>query len=139
MTEASVRNGTGDRVLLVEDDGESRRTLAAMITALGYAVETASNGREAIERYRAEPTTIGVVVTDLDMPVLDGEGLIERLVAHRSPCAVLVLSGNSGNLGPELVRREDAVTTFLRKPVALEELGRALAEAVAHYRRLGGR
>ena len=64
-------------VLVVEDEAESRDTLRELLELEGYQVETASNGKAALELLETiEPC---VVLLDLFMPVMDGWQVINRL------------------------------------------------------------
>ncbi len=78
-------------VLLVEDSDLTREMLAALLGRLGYRVVEAVNGRDALERLPAADPAL--VITDLDMPVMDGFRLIERIRGHhrfgRLPIVVL--------------------------------------------------
>lgn len=65
------------RVLLVEDSDLTREMLIAAVGRLGYEVLDAANGRQGVDTARAR--TPDVIMTDLDMPVLNGCGLIEEL------------------------------------------------------------
>ncbi len=71
--------GTRSTVLVVEDERESRDTLRELLELEGYRVETAVNGREALERLSALPDSICIMLLDLVMP--DGWQVIEQLKA----------------------------------------------------------
>ena len=85
------------RILLVEDHTASRTTLAILLETSGYEVDTAANGREAVELLARQG--YDVVVSDIQMPAMDGielyrhiqqrwPALARRVVfmtAHRSP------------------------------------------------------
>ncbi|WP_437592809.1 response regulator [Sorangium sp. So ce1000] len=60
------------RILIVDDDAAIRRTLSELLEEEGYAVACASNGREALACLRDDPASIGLVLLDLMMPVMDG-------------------------------------------------------------------
>jgi len=67
-----------DRPVLVVDDGpENRQFLRTLLTAEGYAVETASDGRDAL--LRLPQCAPAVIVLDLEMPVMDGLSFCHRL------------------------------------------------------------
>jgi class 3 adenylate cyclase len=68
-------------VLVVDDDAANRDVLARRLDRLGYAVREAENGREALEVMAAEP--VDLVLLDLNMPELDGYGVLER--RHADP------------------------------------------------------
>lgn len=64
-------------LLLVDDSLMALSVLKAALEAAGYRTETAADGRQALERF--EKGGIGMVVTDFEMPVLDGLGLVSAL------------------------------------------------------------
>ena len=66
-------------VLIVEDEADSRETLRELLELEGYRVETAVNGKEALDRISAIGDENCVVLLDLFMPVLDGWQVIEQL------------------------------------------------------------
>jgi CheY-like chemotaxis protein len=111
------------RVLVVEDDQEIREILAEVLIDQGYLVETATNGREALDRIHAcRPC---VMLLDLMMPVMDGWELLTELEAEGSvpSLPVVVVSAAHEAEPPKGVRR------YLRKPVPIERL----LEAVKTY------
>jgi two-component system chemotaxis response regulator CheY len=67
------------RLLLVEDEANMVRTLAKILVRKGYEVEAACTGQEALGRLSA--ATYDLVITDLNMPVMDGMTLIRQLRA----------------------------------------------------------
>lgn len=68
-------------ILVVEDEKESRDTLKELLELEGYRVETAVNGREALDRLAAIGDQICIVLLDLFMPVMDGWQVIDQLKA----------------------------------------------------------
>jgi len=72
-----ARRATPPRVLLVEDEVNMARTLSKILARKGYAVRVARNGEEALAALAAEPAD--VIVTDLNMPVMDGMQLLRHL------------------------------------------------------------
>lgn len=80
------------RVLVVDDTPMNRDLLTRRVTREGHAVEVAANGREALERLRAEP--FDLVLLDVQMPVMDGPALLAvlREDAVLSHVPVIVIS-----------------------------------------------
>jgi CheY-like chemotaxis protein len=118
---SEVRN----RVLVVEDHADSRELLAEFLEALGYEVDVAGHGREALELLRrASPPT--VMVLDLMMPVMSGWELMRHVredPALRS-LPVIVVSGAGDAQGlPE------GILGAVPKPVDLGVLRAFLQEA----------
>jgi CheY-like chemotaxis protein len=65
------------RILLVEDEVNMARTLAKILQRKGYEVTTAANGEEAVRALAASAAE--VIITDLNMPVMDGMALLRHL------------------------------------------------------------
>src|SRR5580698_3911457 len=121
------------RVLVVDDEESQRTALAGMIALWGYAVETAADGQEALEKLQVYDAH--VMLTDLKMPRMDGTELLQRLRAEGGGPPSIVLTAH-GSL-------ETAVSTindlgafwFLEKPVQSAAL-RVLLERAAQQGRL---
>jgi CheY-like chemotaxis protein len=116
-------------ILLVEDDEAIRSALAELLADMeeGYRIVQAVNGREAINALYA--TAVDLVVTDLNMPVLDGFALLAHLMgAHaRTPVIVLTAYGTA-----ETRRQLDQVgASYLEKPLDLPKLPRVVREKLA--------
>src|SRR3984893_760675 len=79
---------TPARVLVVDDEENQRTGLAGMIALWGYEVETATDGQDALDKlatFRAH-----VIVTDLNMPRMTGQELLQRLKDQAgSPAAIV--------------------------------------------------
>src|SRR6202030_3860424 len=93
---------TPTRVLVVDDEESQRTALAGMIALWGYVVETAGDGKEALEKL--ESFGAHVIVTDLKMPRMDGTEMLQRLRAEGGGPQSIVLTAH-GNL-------ETAVSTI---------------------------
>jgi two-component system, NtrC family, response regulator AtoC len=121
---------TGYTVLVVEDEIEVRSYLEMALQCLGYSVEVAQDGREVISCLQSGKNTISVVLLDLLMPECDG---IETLIAIRRlsvDLPVIVVSGASSTLNVVSAMKSGA-TDFLCKPIAHEDLQRAIQRALA--------
>lgn len=131
-----LASGTVPRptVLVAEDDAINQRVIAKQLALLGYPFELASDGEEALARWRE--TRHRLVLSDLHMPRLDGLGLVRALRAEeeRSDDArrtrVLAVTANAlrGEDRKALAAGFDA---YLIKPIALQTLGDALAQWTA--------
>ena len=100
-------------VLIVEDEPLTREGVALVLSMSGYRVTTATNGVQGVEAYRNDPADI--LVTDLEMPRLDGAGLIAQLRALRPDLPAVVVTGESA---PDLrtIGSAGVRTTVLTKP-----------------------
>ena len=77
-----------NKVLVVEDDNVSRKLLCTMIESSGFSIAAASNGKEAIDLYNENP--FPVVVTDLEMPEVDGNELINYINGFENDTVIIV-------------------------------------------------
>ena len=121
------------RVLVVDDEDDQRQLLAEIVSALGFAVDTAADGQEAMEAQAASPAD--VIVTDLMMPRLDGFGLLRGLQALGDATPTIVLTA-FGNIEKAISIVHDLKAFwFLEKPVQPNVL-RTLVERAATQKRL---
>jgi DNA-binding response OmpR family regulator len=108
------------RILVVEDDEDSREMLKALLESKGFEVTTAENGLEGLEAAKAERPDI--IVTNICMPKLDGVGLIEyiREQPEFDTVPIVVLSAvGSGDRSRAVKAGADQVMTKPVDPGAL--------------------
>jgi two-component system, OmpR family, response regulator MprA len=107
------------RILVVDDDAAVRDSLARTLRFEGYQVQTACDGREAIEAVRGgEPDA---VVLDVSMPVLDGLQACRELRADGVLLPVLMLTARD-SVGDRVAGLDAGADDYLIKPFALQEL-----------------
>jgi two-component system cell cycle sensor histidine kinase/response regulator CckA len=120
---------TGGTVLLVEDDEAVRRTLAALLDALGFAVLVAAGWREATGLAGRTDVSVDLLLTDVVMPELSGKELYERLRAVRPGLPVLYMSGYTADIIVDHGILEDGVH-LIQKPFTMDDLARAIRTAL---------
>jgi CheY-like chemotaxis protein len=121
-------------VLIVEDDAGSRDEYCEFLTTLGYRCHPAADGTKALEMIARNPS-IGIVLTDLAMPALDGLSLLSELQARFTPFRPLVPIVVTGMATLETAveaMRSDAID-FLPKPVSPAMLSAAMRRASARW------
>ncbi|WP_028218729.1 hybrid sensor histidine kinase/response regulator [Paraburkholderia oxyphila] len=118
-------------VLIAEDNLLNRSLLRDQLRTLGANVTDAKDGEEALARL--DDAHIDVVLTDLNMPKMNGYQLLQ---AARAKQAALPVYAVSGNALPEQIAqgRQSGFTDYLSKPVPLAELARVLADVAANLR-----
>jgi type II secretory ATPase GspE/PulE/Tfp pilus assembly ATPase PilB-like protein/ActR/RegA family two-component response regulator len=109
-------------IMIVDDDAVQRLMAEAVLTGSGYGVITAANGLEAIELLVANPET-ALIVTDLDMPQMDGQAFLARVRHHPtfSSLPMIVLTGNADTTR-EFSLMDAGADDYLRKPVDPQRL-----------------
>jgi CheY-like chemotaxis protein len=101
-----------------------------MLERCGFAVLRASDGREAVELFRARASDIVCVLLDLAMPRMDGEETYRELRRIQPGVRVVLASGYSD---PEIAQRfrGAGLAGFIAKPYRVEALSAKLREALA--------
>ena len=114
-------------VLVVDDEDMVLETSARMLATLGFTVQRAGGGREAIEIFRQKAHELDLVVLDMVMPGIDGEEVYRHIKEMRPDARVLISSGfeSSGRMIEVLNQNCDG---FLRKPFSLGELSEKVQE-----------
>lgn len=106
----------GARLLVADDNKVNRLLLARNVTLQGHRAETAADGREALERLRAEP--FDLLLLDMEMPELDGFQVLERMKGDAKLREVPVIVTSSLEGLDHVVRCiELGADDFLKKPV----------------------
>lgn len=120
--------GSG-RVLVVDDEEIVRTVTARVLTALGYSVVTAADGREAIDTLHRSSEPIHAVLMDLTMPKLDGVAAFEELRRLKQDLPVILMSGYNEQ---DAVARFAAsgLAGFLQKPFSAEMLSAKIGKAL---------
>lgn len=121
------------RVLIVDDEENQRRGLASMISAWGFAAETACDGQEAIEKL--QNFDAHVVITDLMMPRVDGFELLRRLTQRGSRATSIVLTAFGSIETAISTIHELGAFWFLEKPIKADVM-RVLLDRAASQSRL---
>jgi len=118
------------KVLIVDDEASQRSGLAAMVSAWGMSPETAGDGNDALLKLNDFPAD--VIITDLNMPGLDGFGFLQRLrdSGEMPPTIVLTAFGNI-ETGVKTVHELGAYW-FLEKPIQPGTLEVLLRRAGSH-------
>lgn len=114
------------RVLLVEDNELNLEIASELLGMTGVQVETAGNGRQAVERFMASPENYyDIIFMDIQMPVMDGYEAVRRIRSlGRSDAWTVWIVAMTANAFVEDVRlsREAGMNEHVSKPVDLERL-----------------
>lgn len=110
-------------ILVVDDDTDFREGLRVALEMKGYQVEEAGNGKEALEQIERKPPLL--VLLDLQMPVMNGRELLQKLraTADTKDVPVVIISGFGFEWEAELMGAQG----YVGKPFEPEELERTIA------------
>lgn len=128
----SVTQAEADRrlVLLADDHSTNRAVLARQVHVLGYAAETAENGRQALDKWRSG--RFSLVITDCNMPEMDGYTLarsIRQIESEEGRGRVPIIACTANALAGEAEACFAAgMDDYLTKPVGLHDLQQKLTQ-----------
>ena len=120
------------RVLLADDERAIAITLADDLRRVGFDVETASDGKEALARYRAG--RFDVVVTDLNMPGMTGMELLDAIKRSETAAEVIIITGY-GTIDSAVDAMRKGAFDYVLKPFNNDEILEKLRK-IAEFRRL---
>jgi DNA-binding NtrC family response regulator len=126
----SGRAGAGASVLVVDDEAAVRRFAARVLEREGYGVLQASDGAEALDVVRAQAAPVGVVVSDIVMPRLNGVELMQALSVSHPRLPVILMSGYATAALSELGIA--APCSILTKPFLAERLLAEVQRCIHH-------
>ena len=120
--------GTGQVLLVADDNRQVRAIMAGTLEAAGYRVLQAVDGIAATEVFAAHPETLALAILDVDMPRMSGLECLERLRARRPALPVIVISGLADvHLTDEQARN----ATLLKKPFRMAKLTALVARMLS--------
>jgi PAS domain S-box-containing protein len=124
-TDAGVAAARGQLVLVAEDNDTSRLIIEHQLAALGFAAEFAVDGDHALGMWRQGRERYGLLITDLQMPGLDGYQLATAIRSEEQPPRCMPIVGFTASaLDDEVQRCERAgMNAVLSKPLHIDELG----------------
>jgi CheY-like chemotaxis protein len=128
--------GSGQTILVVDDVEEQREIASAILQRLGYRVDTAASGEEAVARIAAE--SFDLLLLDMIMePGMDGLDTYLRILEIRPSQTAVLASGYSKT---ERVRQalNRGASAYLRKPYTMDMLGHAVRKALAASQKTDG-
>ena len=126
--QTGVQTCSPGTILFVDDEPEVRKLARVCLEQAGYKMIEADDGQKAVELFQAEREQIGLVVTDVLMPRLDGLGLATHLHKEDPELPILLLSGHM--LEEDLWAEGNARLRYLMKPYRLQDLASAVMDLV---------
>lgn len=117
-------------ILIAEDDAAARKMVGGMVSSMGLVPILCRDGLRAWETFQDNPD-IALVITDVQMPNMDGRQLIQQLraVPERADLPVLIMSAV---VGPREIADllERGATAFLPKPVSYDDVSEYVARSL---------
>ncbi|MEM6401230.1 MAG: PAS domain S-box protein [Cyanobacteria bacterium P01_D01_bin.116] len=126
-------NGSGELILVVDDEPAIRKITKSSLETYNYRVLTASNGIEALEIYTKYQQEINLVLLDMMMPEMDGETTIKLLQKINSKVKIVAISGLVLNYNA-VSNQSLCIKAFMPKPCTGKELLHTIAKVSRDFR-----
>ena len=119
------------KILLIEDEYLVRESYVEMLHFLNYNVETADNGVQGVEKVKNGD--FDIVITDLNMPVMDGMATLRQIKKDKPEVEVIVVTGFA-TIENAISAMKNGAFDYITKPVSLEHVRLVLNRCVQQIR-----
>jgi len=120
-------------ILVVDDEGANRYSVGKTLQRVGYTVDEAASGEDALEIIREK--TFDVIMTDIRMPGIDGVELLRQIKAD-SPDAIVILMTGYASLSTAVEALRLGAHDYLIKPSSSQDIRQSVARGVERCRNL---
>jgi len=118
-------------VLIIEDEPTVCESYIDMFAVLGFTADTAANGKEGLKKLAKKKYHI--VITDLNMPVMDGQETLRRIKQKYPTVEVIVITGFA-TIETAINAMKDGAFDYITKPVSLEHVKIVMSRCVQHLK-----
>ena len=126
---ARMEHNADAAILVVDDEPMIRNLVTKILERSGYAVQTAENGKQAVELFSANPDSFSLILMDVLMPVMDGHQALAEM-QRIDPAAKILLSSGFDEESMNASLSADSATGFIQKPYRAMELLEAVRNAL---------
>lgn len=133
-----MHNSHTGKILVAEDNEDSRLILRTFLESLDYSVEEAKNGEEAVRLARQGKPDL--ILMDLNMPVIDGvtAAMVIRQLTHLSNVPILAVSADGGrgiDLFLNVKKMGEGFIGYITKPINLDDLAEQIRTVLLGVRK----
>ena len=121
--------GGSESILVVEDEAMLLRFAERSLSKLGYRVTAFQSSLEALDEFRARPQSFDLIISDLNMPHMDGAAFAREALRTREDVPIVLVTGYSETLDAAAATRL-GVRQMLSKPYTAQVLAKAVRNAI---------
>ena len=114
-----------EHVFCIDDELPIVKLNKMILEKLGYRVTTSTSGVKALETFRKAPEIFDLVVTDMAMPIMDGDKLAAELIKIRPDIPVVICTGYSRRMSKDLASKM-GIKAFAYKPLDMAKLAKTV-------------
>jgi len=118
-------------VLIIEDEPSVCESYIDMLDVIGFTADTAANGKEGLKRLAQK--NYHIVITDLNMPVMDGQETLKRIKQKYPDVEVIVITGFA-TIETAIKAMKEGAFDYITKPVSLEHVKIVMNRCVQHLK-----
>lgn len=126
---ADVFQGGHERILVVDDEESIAKLEKQMLERMGYTVTSRLHSVEALEAFKANPSSFDLVVTDMNMPNIPGDVLARKIKSIRSDVPIVICTGFSERIH-EHNFEHTGIDGLLMKPIITSELAKVVRKVL---------
>jgi len=119
--------GSGERILVVDDNKDIALMCKEGFEALGYKVDLFFSSLEALEFFKKEYHSIALVVTDQTMPGKTGFDLAKEMLSIKKDIPIILCSGHTSAISKMKIE-EAGIKSFVMKPATVEDLSKKIQQ-----------
>jgi PAS domain S-box-containing protein len=119
-----------ERILFVDDEDFLVDIGKRMLERLGYRVTAKTSSLGAFELFRQSPDEFDLVITDMTMPDMTGDVLARKLIAIRPDIPIIVCTGYSERINPDIVK-EIGIKELAMKPVVMKDIAQLIKRVLS--------
>lgn len=127
--DANVPGGK-ESILFVDDEDTLVDLGKQMIEFLGYRVTALVNSQEAMDLFEKDPYAFDLVITDLVMPSMSGDELLQNMLAIRPDIPVILITGFAEQMTSEKAKLI-GVKKLVTKPIVMKDMAKLIRDALA--------
>jgi CheY-like chemotaxis protein len=114
-----------ERILFVDDEAALVGAGRQLLESLGYKVITKTNGIEALETFKEQPSNFDIVITDMIMPKMTGKDLSKEILAIRPDIPIIICTGFSEVIS-EKKAKAIGIREFIMKPILRRDMAKII-------------
>lgn len=118
-----------ERILFVDDEDAILQMNRILLSGLGYSVTAIASPLEALALFQKDPEAFDLVITDMVMPKMTGNALVEKLKRIRNDIPVILCTGYTTEISREKAAAM-GINAFLLKPVTRNKLAETIRETL---------
>ncbi len=118
------------RILLADDEAATRDTVQRALTSDGHTIVVTEDGQEALDHLSGAGGAFDLLISDIQMPILDGLSLAEQALARQPTLPIILMSAHASGFA-KVDALKPQLKAMVTKPFTLEQIRQVVKAALA--------